>query len=259
MSIDLVNEPTREWDPQNRLQIVLNEGSDEANVDKLVDLLIKDGFDFSLTADAMMPIAEAERVVSVGMGIKSQNDMYIVEELAQAAGAALGCSRPVFERLGALPRERFIGMSGEKFAGTLYIACGISGAVQHLRGIENAHTVVAINKNDDAPIFKHADYGIVGDIYQVLPLLTQKLNSDLPRPDPSLASTRREAPLYRKTRATAEGRFVCPGCGYEYDPEKGDPDGGIDPDTEFSDLPESWTCPECGVGKSDMITAVTRG
>lgn len=259
MIINFANEPIREWDPYDRLQIILNEGSDEANVDKLVDLLLKDGFDFSLTADMMTPIAQAERVVSFGMGIASKNDMYIIEELAQAAGAALGCSRPVFERLRALPRERFIGMSGEKFTGTLYIACAISGAIQHLRGIENAHTVVAINQDKDASIFKHADYGIVGDIYQVLPLLTKKLNSDLPKPDPALASVRREPPLYRKTSATAEGRFVCPGCGYEYDPEKGDPDSGIDPDTAFDDLPENWTCPECGVGKCDMITAVTRG
>jgi rubredoxin len=182
-----------------------------------------------------------------------------VEELAQAAGAVLGCSRPIYERLRALPRERFLGMSGEKFAGILYIACGISGAVQHLRGFENAHTVIAINKDANASIFKHADYGIVGDIYQILPLLTQKLNSDLPKPDPALASVRREPPLYRKTSATAEGRFVCPGCGYEYDPVKGDEIGGIDPDTSFEDLPEDWMCPECGVAKSDMITAVTRG
>jgi rubredoxin len=254
-----VNEPTRAWEPQNRLQIVLNEGSDEANVDKLVELLINDGFDFSLTADAMTPIVEAERVVSVGMGIAVKSDMYLIEELAQAAGASLGCSRPAFERLKVLPRDRFVGMSGEKFTGTLYIACAISGALQHLKGIEKAHTVVAINRNPKAPIFKNADYGIVGDIRQVLPILTKKLNSDLPKPDPNGAPPKKEAPLYTKSTATADGRYVCPGCGYEYDPVKGDPAAGIAPGTAFSDLPDDWTCPECGVTKSAMISAVTRG
>ena len=247
MSMNFVNEPTRAWDPKKRLREMINEGSDAANVDKLVELLIDDGFDFSLTVDPMTPIDEAERVVSAGMGIAVKSDMYLMENLAQAAGAALGCSRPAFERLKVLPRERFVGMSGEKFTGTLYIACAISGAQQHLKGIEKA------------PIFKHADYGIVGDIRTILPLLTEKLNSDLPKPDPNAKPVKREMPLYSKTTATADGRYVCMGCGYEYDPEKGDPDAGIEPGTPFEALPEDWICPECGVSKSEMISAVTRG
>ena len=118
MSMNFVNEPTRAWNPKNRLREMINEGSDAANVDKLVELLIMDGFDFSLTADAMTPIDEAERVVSVGMGIAVKSEMYLIENLAQAAGAAMGCSRPAYERLKVLPRERFVGMSGEKFTGT---------------------------------------------------------------------------------------------------------------------------------------------
>ena len=241
MSMNFVNEPTRAWDPKNRLREMINEGSDAANVDKLVELLIMDGFDFSLTADAMTPIDEAERVVSVGMGIAVKSEMYLIENLAQAAGAAMGCSRPAYERLKVLPRERFVGMSGEKFTGTLYIACAISGAQQHLKGIEKAHTVVAINRNEKAP------------------LLTEKLNSDLPKPDPNAKPAKREMPLYSKTTATADGRYVCMGCGYEYDPEKGDPEVGIEPGTSFEALPEDWICPECGVSKSEMISAVTRG
>ena len=150
-------------------------------------------------------------------------------------------------------------MSGEKFTGTLYIACAISGAQQHLKGIEKAHTVVAINRNEKAPIFRHADYGIVGDIRTILPLLTEKLNSDLPKPDPNAKPAKREMPLYSKTTATADGRYVCMGCAYEYDPEKGDPEAGIEPGTSFEALPEDWICPECGVSKSEMISAVTRG
>ena len=243
MSMNFVNEPTRAWDPKNRLREMINEGSDAANVDKLVELLIMDGFDFSLTADAMTPIDEAERVVSVGMGIAVKSEMYLIENLAQAAGAAMGCSRPAYERLKVLPRERFVGMSGEKFTGTLYIACAISG----------------INRNEKAPIFRHADYGIVGDIRTILPLLTEKLNSDLPKPDPNAKPAKREMPLYSKTTATADSRYVCMGCGYEYDPEKGDPEAGIEPGTSFEALPEDWICPECGVSKSEMISAVTRG
>ena len=79
MSMNFVNEPTRAWDPKNRLREMINEGSDAANVDKLVELLIMDGFDFSLTADAMTPIDEAERVVSVGMGIAVKSEMYLIE------------------------------------------------------------------------------------------------------------------------------------------------------------------------------------
>ncbi len=105
---------------------MINEGSDAANVDKLVELLIMDGFDFSLTADAMTPIDEAERVVSVGMGIAVKSEMYLMENLAQAAGAALGCSRPAYERLKVLPRERFCGHERrEIYRYTLYCLCDL--------------------------------------------------------------------------------------------------------------------------------------
>ena len=83
--------------------------------------------------------------------------MDMARELAHAAGAALGSSRPVAETLKLLPLERYVGMSGQKFNGNLYIACGISGASQHLKGIKNASTIVAINKNAGAPIFKNCD------------------------------------------------------------------------------------------------------
>ena len=115
MSMNFVNEPTRAWNPKNRLREMMNEGSDAANVDKLVELLIMDGFDFSLTADAMTPIDEAERVVSVGMGIAVKSEMYLIENLAQAAGAALGCSRPAYERLKVLPRQ-LIAMKKRRFS-----------------------------------------------------------------------------------------------------------------------------------------------
>ena len=254
MGASITNEPFRIRGKDQRLKIILQEGSNEANVNKLVDILIGDGFDFSLEADPETPVEEAERAVSVGLGIAVKERMPMMEELAKSAGAVQACSRPAYERLGLLPRERFVGMSGVKFTGTLYIACGISGAPQHLRGITKAHTVVAINTNPDAPIFENCDYGIVGDMNEIVPLLTAKLNSDLPKPDPNAKPVQivPEEPLYKETKATAEGRYVCPGCGYEYDPAK---NNGV----AFADLPDTWACPECGVPKKDMISAVTLG
>ena len=103
--------------------------------------------------------------------------MALIEDLAQAAGAAWAPSRPVAETLKYLPLNRYVGMSGQKFSGNLYIACGISGAVRHLKGIKDASTIVAINTNAGAPIFKNCDYGIVGDVKEILPLLTAALDT----------------------------------------------------------------------------------
>ncbi len=105
-----------------------------------------------------------------GQGHRGEKEHELVEALAKAAGAAIGSSRPVAETLKYLPLNRYVGMSGQKFTGNLYIACGISGASQHLKGIKDASTIVAINKNGNAPIFKNCDYGIVGDVAEILPL-----------------------------------------------------------------------------------------
>ena len=109
-----------------------------------------------------------ERVVSAGKGIGSKENMKLIEELARNAGAAIGSSRPVAETLKYVPLNRYVGMSGQKFTGNLYIACGISGATQHLKGIKDASTIVALNKNANAPIFKNCDYGIVGDVNEIV-------------------------------------------------------------------------------------------
>jgi len=95
--------------------------------------------------------------------------------LAAAMGAEVGCSRPVAEEKGWLPLDHFVGISGQKFKGSLYFAIGISGQVQHLGGIRDAKTIVAINNDADAPIFENADYGIVGDLYEIVPILTKAL------------------------------------------------------------------------------------
>uniref|UniRef100_UPI00307D7AF1 acyl-CoA dehydrogenase family protein n=1 Tax=Dysosmobacter welbionis TaxID=2093857 RepID=UPI00307D7AF1 len=152
-----------------RKKVILRDGSPAEQVAALVEHLKKDGHDFTVGIPLDTPIAQAERVVSAGKGIGGKKNMKLIEDLAKAAGAAIGSSRPVAETLKYVPLNRYVGMSGQKFTGNLYIACGISGAVQHLKGIKDASTIVAINTNAGAPIFKNCDYGIVGDVNEILP------------------------------------------------------------------------------------------
>ena len=235
-----------------RKKQILKEGSAEERVDTLVAHLKKDGFDFTVGIPADTPIARAERVVSAGQGIGEKENMKLIEALAKAAGAAIGSSRPVAETLKYVPLDRYVGMSGQKFTGNLYIACGISGAIQHLKGIKDASIIVAINKNANAPIFKNCDYGIVGDVMEILPLLTQALDTGDKQPAPPMIKMKR--PQLPKPTPIGK-RYVCGGCGYEYVPELGDEDAEIAPGTLFEKLPEDWVCPECAEGKEMFIEA----
>ncbi|GAB2046315.1 acyl-CoA dehydrogenase family protein [Agathobaculum sp. TL06] len=231
---------------------IIKEGSPEEKVAALVAALQKDGHDFSVGIPIDTPITQAERVVSAGQGIGSRENMKLVEDLARAAGAAVGSSRPVAETLKYVPLDRYVGMSGQKFKGNLYIACGISGAIQHLKGIKDASTIVAINKNGNAPIFKNCDYGIVGDVNEILPLLTAALDTGEKQPAPPMVKMKR--PPVPKPEPIGK-RYVCGGCGYEYVPELGDEDAEVAPGTLFEKLPEEWVCPECGEGKDMFIEA----
>lgn len=236
-----------------RKKMILRDGSSEDKVSALAAALRKDGYDFTVGIPLDTPIAKAERVVSAGKGIGDQENMKLIEELAHQAGAAIGSSRPVAETLKYLPLNRYVGMSGQKFTGNLYIACGISGATQHLKGIKDAATIVAINKNANAPIFKNCDYGIVGDVMEILPLLTKALdNGDEKLPAPPMIKMKRPLPPKEKPIGKT---YICGGCGYEYDPAFGDSDSEIAPGTLFEKLPEDWVCPECAESKDMFVEA----
>jgi len=117
-------------------------------------------------------LSQAERIVSVGRGIKEQANIAVAQQLAEALHAEIAASRPICDA-GWLPMERQVGSSGQTVAPKLYLALGISGAIQHLVGMKGANTVVAINKDADAPIFEIADYGIVGDLFEIVPAIIE--------------------------------------------------------------------------------------
>jgi electron transfer flavoprotein alpha subunit len=133
------------------------------------EIRTKPGEPFRESARAV-DLTAAEIIVSVGRGIKEADNIPLVEQLAKALGAELAASRPICDA-GWLPMERQVGSSGQTVAPKMYVAVGISGAIQHLVGMKGSKTVVAINKDPEAPIFEIADYGIVGDLFQVIPEL----------------------------------------------------------------------------------------
>ncbi len=127
-------------------------------------------------SEQTIDLGSAQLIVSVGRGIKDAENLPLVQELAKALGAELAASRPICDN-GWLPMERQVGSSGQTVSPRLYLAVGISGAIQHLVGMKGAQCIAAINKDPDAPIFEVADYGIVGDLFEVVPALTEAVKA----------------------------------------------------------------------------------
>lgn len=158
----------------NTFPVVKGEGS--ATVEKLDVAFADSDFAVKVTetdkVKGEIPLAEAELVVSGGRGMKGPENWHLIEDLAGSLGAALACSRPVADSHWR-PHHEHVGQTGGTIRPNLYIAIGISGAIQHLAGVNGSKTIVVINKDPEAPFFKAADYGVVGDAMEVLPRLTE--------------------------------------------------------------------------------------
>lgn len=149
---------------QGKVTLLRTDSPIEGLVKKIRDIDNKDGLN----------LADADIIVSVGRGIGSQKNIQLAQELADTLGGVLGASRAVVDS-GWMPYSRQVGQTGKTVAPKIYIACGISGAIQHLAGLADIETIVAINNDPDAPIFKVANYAAVGDVKEILPLLTEKI------------------------------------------------------------------------------------
>lgn len=128
------------------------------------------------TADvASVNLVAAKRIVAAGRGFKAKEDLKLAEDLAVALEAEVACSRPLAEGTEWLPRDRYIGISGQQVSPNVYVALGISGQIQHTAGMSESGTVIAVNNDDKAPIFAQTDYGVVGDLYDVVPAIIEAL------------------------------------------------------------------------------------
>lgn len=128
---------------------------------------------------ATADLRKAKRVIGVGRGLAAEADLAMIEELAKSIDAEVGCSRPIADGEGWMPKDTYIGVTGLMISPDIYISLGISGQIQHVVGINSSKVVIAVNKDKNAPIFKYADYGIVGDMYKVVPALTEHFSKVL--------------------------------------------------------------------------------
>ena len=160
--------------------IELQESGDTATVETFSPTLEDSDFTVNITSteksEGEILLPEADVVVSGGRGLKGPEHWEIVEDLAKTLGAATGCSKPVSD-MGWRPHHEHVGQTGIKVSPSLYVAVGISGAIQHLAGVNSSKNILVINQDEEAPFFKAADYGVVGDAFDVLPKLTEAIKA----------------------------------------------------------------------------------
>ena len=160
--------------------VELQEGGDTATVETFAPSLEEADFTVNITSteksEGEILLPEADIVVSGGRGMKGPEHWEIIEELADTLGAATGCSKPVSD-MGWRPHHEHVGQTGIKVSPSLYVAVGISGAIQHLAGVNSSKNILVINQDEDAPFFKAADYGVVGDAFEVVPKLTEAIKA----------------------------------------------------------------------------------
>jgi len=159
-----------------RKKVIIRDGSAQEKVDAFVRHVKESGV-LAKAAGNHDDVSTASRLVCVGMGLKEQGDLAMMEHLAAELEAAFGCSRPVAEERRWMPMGAFVGLSGKKFKGGLYLGLGISGQIQHMAGLKESGVITAVNIDPAAPIFEGCDYGIVGDMYEIVPLLAKALKS----------------------------------------------------------------------------------